>query len=105
MGHRAHGTLTSITAWRFWDWKPAERPRLHRPVDRRQQSQNPSQQDQYTQEFRFNHSGTTLDLVLGAFAFHQRIDTQGPEQQGADSRAAGTSTNASADQHQQSWTA
>ena len=24
------GTLTSVTAWRYWDWMPAERPRLHR---------------------------------------------------------------------------
>jgi iron complex outermembrane receptor protein len=25
-------TLTSVTAWRYWDWQP-ERPRLHRPAD------------------------------------------------------------------------
>ena len=48
-------------------------------------SQNPSQQNQYSQEFRWNHTGKRVDFVLGAFGFKQRIDTQGTEQQGADS--------------------
>jgi outer membrane receptor protein involved in Fe transport len=45
-------------------------------------SQNPSKQDQYTQEFRYAYSGEAFDFVLGAFAFDQRIDTQGTEQHG-----------------------
>lgn len=76
------GTLTSITAWRFWDWKP-ENDRDFTGLPIVSKSQNPSQQDQYSQEFRYNYSGKQFDFVVGAFAFNQRIDTQGTEAQGA----------------------
>ncbi len=76
------GTLTSITAWRFWDWRPEnDRDFTGLPIVSR--SQNPSQQNQYSQEFRYSYAGDRFDFVLGAFAFNQRIDTQGTEQQGA----------------------
>jgi len=76
------GTLTSVTAWRTWDWKPEnDRDFTGLPIVTR--SQNPSQQDQYTQELRYNYTGRQFDFVLGAFAFNQRIDTQGTEQHGA----------------------
>ncbi|QYU68743.1 TonB-dependent receptor [Leptolyngbya sp. 15MV] len=76
------GTLTSISAWRFWDWRPEnDRDFTGLPIVSR--SQNPSQQNQYSQEFRYSYSGDRFDFVLGAFAFKQRIDTQGTEQQGA----------------------
>lgn len=77
------GTLTSITAWRFWDWKP-ENDRDFTGASVVSRSQNPSQQDQYSQEFRYNYEGDTIDFVAGLFAFRQRIDTQGTEQQGID---------------------
>jgi iron complex outermembrane receptor protein len=76
------GTLTSISAWRFWDWRP-ENDRDFTGLDIVTASNNPSQQDQYSQEFRYNYSGDRIDFVLGAFGFKQRIDTQGFEQQGA----------------------
>jgi iron complex outermembrane recepter protein len=76
------GTLTSISAWRFWDWKP-ENDRDFTGLPITTKSQNPSQQDQYTQEFRYNYSGDRFDFVLGAFGYYQRIDTQGTEQQGS----------------------
>ena len=79
-----HDTFTSVTAWRFWDWSPSN-DRDYTGLDIVSKSQNPSQQDQYSQEFRWNHTGDRVDFVLGAFGFHQRIDTQGTEQQGADS--------------------
>ena len=75
------GTLTAITAWRFWDWKP-ENDRDYTGLSIVSASNNPSQQDQYSQELRYNYSDDRLDFVLGAFAFKQRIDTQGLEQQG-----------------------
>ncbi|WP_062341710.1 TonB-dependent receptor, partial [Novosphingobium sp. CCH12-A3] len=76
------GTLTSVTAWRFWDWQPQnDRDFTGLPIVTK--SQNPSQQDQYTQELRYNYSGDRLDFVLGAFGFYQRIDTQGTEQHGS----------------------
>ncbi|GGJ57986.1 TonB-dependent receptor [Sphingopyxis bauzanensis] len=75
------GTLTSITAWRFWDWKP-ENDRDFTGLSVVARSQNPSQQDQYSQEFRYNYSSDTIDFVVGAFGFKQRVDTQGTESQG-----------------------
>jgi iron complex outermembrane recepter protein len=75
------GTFTSVSAWRTWDWKP-ENDRDFTGLPIVSLSQNPSQQDQYTQEFRYAYSGDTFDFVLGAFAFDQRIDTQGTEQHG-----------------------
>ncbi len=77
------GTLTSITAWRFWDWKP-ENDRDFTGLSIVSKSQNPSQQDQYSQEFRYNYEGDNVDFVVGLFGFKQRIDTQGTEKQGAD---------------------
>jgi iron complex outermembrane receptor protein len=77
------GTLTSITAWRFWDWKP-ENDRDYTGLNIVSLSQNPSQQDQYSQELRYAYAGDGFDFVLGAFAFKQRIDTQGTEAQGSD---------------------
>ncbi|QGP78920.1 TonB-dependent receptor [Sphingobium sp. CAP-1] len=77
------GTLTSVTAWRFWDWKP-ENDRDFTGLSVVSKSQNPSQQDQYSQEFRYNYESKQFDFVVGLFGFKQRIDTQGTEQQGAD---------------------
>jgi iron complex outermembrane receptor protein len=77
------GSLTSVTAWRFWDWKP-ENDRDFTGLSIVARSQNPSQQDQYSQEFRYNYVGEKIDIVAGVFGFKQRIDTQGTEQQGAD---------------------
>jgi iron complex outermembrane recepter protein len=76
------GTLTSITAFRFWDWKPAnDRDFTGLPITTK--SQNPSQQKQYTQEFRYNYSKGPIDFVLGAFGFYQTVRTQGTEQLGS----------------------
>ncbi len=75
------GTLTSISAWRFWDWKP-ENDRDFTGLSIVSKSQNPSQQNQYSQEFRYNYESDKVDFVIGLFGFNQRIDTQGTEQQG-----------------------
>jgi iron complex outermembrane recepter protein len=75
------GTLTSISAWRFWDWKP-ENDRDFTGLPITTLSQNPSQQDQFTQEFRLSGGDSALEYTLGAFAFRQSVDTQGSQQQG-----------------------
>lgn len=76
------GTLTSVTAWRFWDWKPAnDRDFTGLPITVK--SQNPSQQNQYTQEFRYNYTGPSFDFVVGAFGYYQTVRTQGTEQLGS----------------------
>ncbi|MBX7482148.1 TonB-dependent receptor [Qipengyuania qiaonensis] len=75
------GTLTSITAWRFWDWLPAnDRDFLGLPITTL--SQNPSRQDQWTQEFRYSADLGQVDFVLGAFGYYQEIRTQGSQAQG-----------------------
>jgi iron complex outermembrane receptor protein len=75
------GTLTSVTAWRFWDWTPSnDRDFTGLPITTR--SENPSQQDQWTQEFRYAQSGDNFDFLIGAFAYTQKIRTQGLQVQG-----------------------
>jgi iron complex outermembrane receptor protein len=75
------GTLTSITAWRFWNWGPAnDRDFTGLPITTR--SQNPSRQDQFTQEVRYAWATDRYDVVTGLFFFHQKIRTDGVESQG-----------------------
>ncbi len=76
------GTLTSVTAYRFWKWLPAnDRDFTGLPITTL--SQNPTRQDQYTQEFRYAGEGKGLDYVLGLFGFYQDIHTTGTQRQGA----------------------
>jgi iron complex outermembrane receptor protein len=76
------GTFTSITAWRFWDWDPSnDRDFIGLPITTK--SNNPSHQNQYTQEFRLSGEKGKLGYVLGAFGFYQKIQTNGIQQQGA----------------------
>jgi iron complex outermembrane receptor protein len=76
------GTLTSVSAWRFWNWGPSnDRDFTGLPIT--PVSANPSRQRQWTQEFRYASSGKNkLDFVVGLFAFHQTINTDGVQQQG-----------------------
>ena len=75
-------TITSVTAYRYWDWKPAnDRDFTGLPITT--VSQNPSQQKQFSQELRLGSNGAgKLQYTLGAFFFHQTIDTQGSQVQG-----------------------
>src|SRR3546814_1422971 len=75
------GTLTSVTAWRYWDWQP-ENDRDFTGLPIVTKSQNPSQQDQYTQELRYNYTGDRFDFVIGGFYYYQRADPQGTEGHG-----------------------
>jgi iron complex outermembrane receptor protein len=76
------GTLTSITAWRFWNWGPSnDRDFTGLPITTI--SANPSKQDQYSQELRYAVSGDRIDYVIGLFAYHQKQHTTGVQQQGA----------------------
>ncbi|WP_066583464.1 TonB-dependent receptor [Sphingomonas pruni] len=75
-------TITSVTAWRYWDWQPAnDRDFVGLPITT--VSQNPSQQKQWSQELRIVSNGDRkLNYTLGAFFFDQTIDTQGSQVQG-----------------------
>ena len=77
------GTLTSVTAWRTWDWQPSsDRDFTGLPITT--VSANPSKQSQVTQELRYASSGKNkIDYVIGAFFFHQKLHTTGAQVQGA----------------------
>ena len=69
------GQVTSTTAWRYWNWNPSsDRDFIGLPVTTI--SAAPSKQRQWTQEVRYAGTlSTRVNLVLGAFAFHQTIDS------------------------------
>ena len=76
------GTITSVTAWRFWNWDPSnDRDFLGLPITSK--SNNPSHQDQYSQELRLSGETGRFGYTLGAFGFYQKIRTEGIQQQGA----------------------
>lgn len=75
------GTLTSVTAWRYWDWAPSnDRDFTGLPIYTK--VNNPTKQDQYTQELRYAYDGERVNYVVGAFGFHQKIRTSGIQQTG-----------------------
>jgi iron complex outermembrane receptor protein len=76
------GTLTSVTAWRYWDWNPAnDRDFTGLPVYTK--VNNPTKQNQYTQELRYAYDADRIDFVVGAFAFYQEIRTSGIQETGS----------------------
>jgi iron complex outermembrane receptor protein len=76
------GSLTSISAWRFWDWDPSnDRDFTALPITTK--SQNPSKQQQFTQELRYNQHTSALDFQLGTFYYYQVVNTNGYQEQGA----------------------
>jgi len=77
------GTLTAISAWRYWLWDPAnDRDFLGLPI--RTLSQNPSKSFQWSQELRYaGDVNDSLSFVAGAYWFNQVTKTLGREEQGA----------------------
>ncbi|MET0281933.1 MAG: TonB-dependent receptor [Steroidobacteraceae bacterium] len=69
----APGTLTSVTAWRYWDWDVAnDRDYTGIPIQTTQRI--PSRQDQYSQELRLASDGDgPLSYVGGLYFFSQKI--------------------------------
>jgi len=75
------GQITSVTAWRYWDWDPSnDRDFLGLPITTK--SNNPSHQDQYSQELRLTGETGRFNYTVGAFGFYQKIHTTGVQQQG-----------------------
>ncbi len=77
------GTLTSVSAWRYWLWDPSnDRDFLGLPITT--QSANPSKQYQWQQELRYaGDFGENLNYVVGAFWFNQVTKTLGRQEQGS----------------------
>jgi iron complex outermembrane receptor protein len=69
------GRLNSTTAYRYWDWDPSnDRDFIGLPVTTI--SAGTSKQHQWTQEVRYaSDLSRRMNVVVGAFAFSQRIDS------------------------------
>lgn len=78
-----NGTLTSITAWRYWMWDPSnDRDFLGLPITTL--SQNPSKQYQWSQEIRYaGEINEALRYVVGVYGFNQVVKTYGRQEQGS----------------------
>jgi iron complex outermembrane receptor protein len=77
-------SFTSISAIRAWDWTP-QNDRDYTALAIRTKSNNPSAQDQWSQEFRLSSNGSSdFDWVAGLYAFGQDVETHGTEQWGKD---------------------
>jgi iron complex outermembrane receptor protein len=65
--------LTSVTAWRYWDWDVSnDRDLTGMPIQTTQRI--PSRQDQYSQELRLASQGEgPLQYVGGLYSFSQKI--------------------------------
>ncbi len=75
------GTLTSISSWRYWDWGPRnDRDFTGLPIYTK--SENPTKQEQVSQEFRYNYEAAQFNAVVGAFGFYQKIRTKGVQESG-----------------------
>ncbi|BDC52167.1 TonB-dependent receptor [Bryobacterales bacterium F-183] len=70
---RGKGVLTSITAYRFWDWNPSnDRDFIGLPVTTA--SAAPSYQTQFTQEVRYAAKvNDRLNYLVGVFVFSQGL--------------------------------
>jgi iron complex outermembrane receptor protein len=82
------GRLTSTTAWRYWNWDPSsDRDFVGLPITT--VSAAPSTQRQWTQEVRYAQDvSRALNFVVGAFAFHQTLDSDPAFRQEQGSAAA-----------------
>ena len=75
------GTITSVSAWRYWDWGPKnDRDFTGLPVYTK--VNNPTKQDQWTQELRYAFDTGPIDAVVGGFLFYQKIRTSGVQESG-----------------------
>jgi len=66
-------TLTSVTAWRYWNWDAAN-DRDYTRLSIQTQQHIPSRQDQYSQELRIGSNGTrTVDYTGGLYWYGQTL--------------------------------
>lgn len=78
----AGGTLTSTTAWRFWNWDPSN-DRDFTGLQVLAKSQNPARHTQLTQELRYaGKISSKLSGVAGIFFIDQTVKIRGTEESG-----------------------
>ncbi len=78
------GTLTSTTAWRYWNWDPSN-DRDFTGLQALAKSQNPSKHKNWSQEIRYaGQFNDKLSGLIGIFAIGQDVKTNGTEESGKD---------------------
>ncbi|MCU0398844.1 MAG: TonB-dependent receptor [Cyclobacteriaceae bacterium] len=77
------GTLTSTTAWRYWDWDPSN-DRDFTGLQALAKSQNPAKHKNWSQEIRYAGEFTSrLSGVVGLFYIDQEVKINGTEESGS----------------------
>lgn len=77
------GTLTSTTAWRYWDWDPSN-DRDFTGLQALAKSQNPAKHRNWSQEVRYaGEFSSRLSGVVGLFFIDQEVKINGTEESGA----------------------
>lgn len=89
------GTLTSTTAWRYWDWDPSN-DRDFTGLQALSKSQNPAEHRNWSQEIRYaGDISSRVSGVVGVFFIDQEVKINGTEESGsAQWRFSQSSTNA-----------
>ncbi|CAN7374516.1 TonB-dependent receptor [Phenylobacterium sp. LjRoot225] len=77
-----HAVLTSVTAWRFWNWWPAN-DLDNSPLSIFAQAGTANYQNQLTQEFRIASTGQNrIDYVAGLFLYREQIKSAAVQRYG-----------------------
>jgi iron complex outermembrane recepter protein len=76
------GTLTSTTAWRYWNWDPSN-DRDFTGLQALAKSQNPAKHNNWSQEIRYaGEFSSRLSGVVGLFYIDQEVKIDGTEESG-----------------------
>jgi iron complex outermembrane recepter protein len=76
------GTLTSTTAWRYWDWDPSN-DRDFTGLQALAKSQNPAEHRNWSQEVRYaGELSSRVSGVAGLFLIDQEVKIHGTEESG-----------------------
>jgi iron complex outermembrane receptor protein len=77
------GSLTSTTAWRYWEWRPSN-DRDFTGLQALAKSQNPAEHKNFSQEIRYaGQFSDRLSGVVGLFYFDQEVKIHGTEESGS----------------------
>jgi len=77
------GTLTSTTAWRYWNWNPSN-DRDFTGLQALAKSQNPAEHRNWSQEVRYaGEISSRLSGVVGLFYIDQEVKINGTEESGS----------------------
>lgn len=77
------GTLTSTTAWRYWDWDPSN-DRDFTGLQALSKSQNPAKHRNWSQEVRYaGELSSRVSGVVGLFYIDQEVKIDGTEESGS----------------------